>query len=166
MDDQHRHSRAPEDDPPAEECRALARIYRPSRWPQPGAKIVAAMCYFSWLGYVTAFVPLLLVRIRRLRRWRSFAFHAYASVGWSLVVAGLRLALMAGSLWAGACRGPTAESVCNALNMLNLVVVLAFSLLLSCVYAAEALLGRDVSIPGITPWARRHAALWEDTRPL
>lgn len=166
MDAERDPSCAPEEEPAGEECRSLVRIYRPSRWPQAGAKIVAAICYFSWLGYVTAFLPLLLVRARRLRRWRSFAFHAYASGGWSLAVAGLRAALIAGSLWAGTCHGPTAEAACNVLNMLNLVVVLAFSLLLSCVYAVEALLGRQVNIPGITQWASRHAELWESTGPL
>lgn len=141
-----------------EECTALVPTHRPRRWGDLGPRLLAAACYFSWLGYVTAVVPLLLVEIRALRRSERFVFHAYVSAGWSVLVAVVRTLLIAASVYAGARPGESAEALLNALNLANIVVVLTFALLLSLFYGVEALLGRDVNLPGITTWARRRAA--------
>jgi len=137
-----------------DECRALARMAAPRRWDDPGLRMVLSVCYFAWLGYLTALLPLLLLNLRALRRREELAYHVYASVGWSLVVAAVNAVLLGAAVWAGTCEGPTAEAVCNAVNLIKLVLVLAFALLMSLIYGIEALIGRRPGIPWISAWAR------------
>ncbi len=140
-----------------DECRALARIHPPRWWDDAGARMVAGACYFAWLGYLTALLPLLLLNLRAFRRREDLAYHVFASVGWSLMVAAVNAVLLGIAIWAGAHRGPTGEAVCNTVNLVKLVLVLAFALLMSLIYATEALMGRRPGIPWVSPWASRKA---------
>lgn len=139
------------------ECRALVRVRQPRDWDEVGVRMITAACYFSWLLYLTALLPLLLLNLRAYRSRPAATFHVYAATGWSLLIAAIRGLLLVGSLWAGTYEGPLADSVGNALSMVHLVLVLTFALLLSTFYAVEALLGREADLPVIGPWARRKA---------
>jgi len=146
---------APDTCADAPECRALVRVRPPRRWGDAGARVIAAICYFAWLGYITAPLPLLLRNLQGFRSRPELAYHIFNATGWSLFVVALRALLIGAAMWAGTCQGETAEAVCNALTLAHLVVVLTFALLLSTVYAVEALLGRQVTIPLVSRWARR-----------
>ncbi len=140
-----------------DECHALARRDAPRRWDDPGLRMVLGACYFAWLGYLTALLPLLLLNLHAVRRREELAYNAYASVGWSLVVAAVNAVLLGASVWAGTCEGPTAEAVCNAASLIKLVLVLAFALLMSLIYGTEVLIGRRPGIPWISAWAHAKA---------
>ncbi len=140
-----------------EECRALVRVRQRRNWDELGSRMVVAACYFSWLFYLTALLPLLLLNLRTYRSRPSAAFHVYAATAWSLLIAAIRALLLVGSMWAGTREGPLAESICNTLSMVHLVLVLTFALLLSTFYAIEALLGREADVPVIGRWAREKA---------
>lgn len=142
------------DDP---RSRALVPVGRRRRWRDPGPKFIAALCYFAWLGWITAPAPLLLLNSRRMRRARGIPYHLFAAGGWSTAIVLIRALLYAVTTWLGTCEGPQPEAICNALNLAHLVVVLAFALLLSTWYAVEALLGRDISMPPLSEWAHRRA---------
>jgi len=146
---------APDTCADAPKCRALVRVRPPRRWGDAGPRMIAGVCYFAWLGYITAPLPLLLCNLQGFRSRPELAYHIFNATGWSLFVVALRALLIGAAMWAGACQGETAEAVCNALNLVHLVVVLAFALLLSTIYAVEALLGRQVTIPLVSRWARR-----------
>ncbi len=120
-------------------------------------KFVAGLCYFMWLGWVTAVIPFLLLNFRRMRRARGVPYHLFAAGGWSTLVVAIRLALYGVSVVLGTCQGPRPEAICNALNLAHLVIVLAFALLLSAWYAVEALSGSEVSFPWLSKWAHRRA---------
>ena len=135
--------------------RAIVPVGHRRKWRDPGQKFVAALCYFAWLGWVTAPVPLLLLNSRRMRNARGMPYHLFASAGWSTAIVVLRVGLYALATWLGTCDGPRPEAICNALNLAHLVVVLSFALLLSGWYAAEALLGRNISLPPLSRWAHR-----------
>ncbi len=136
---------------------ALVRVHPPRRWDDPGVRMVLGACYFAWLGYLTALLPLLLLNLHAVRRREELAYNAYASVGWSLVVAAVNAVLLGASVWAGTCEGPTAEAVCNAASLIKLVLVLAFALLMSLIYGTEVLIGRRPGIPWISAWAHAKA---------
>jgi len=148
---------AQQPDAERDECRALARVDTPRRWDDAGARMVLAACYFAWLGYVTALLPLLLLNLRAFRRREELAYQAYASTAWSVVVAAVNGMLLGIAVWAGTHSGPAAEAVCNAVNLVKLVLVLAFALLMSLIYGIEALIGRRPGIPWISAWARAKA---------
>ena len=137
--------------------RAIVPVNRGRVWRDPGEKTLAALCYFAWLGWVTAPAPLLLLNSRRMRGARGIPYHLFAATGWSVLVALLRLSLYGITTWLGTCEGAQPEAICNAVNLAHLVVVLAFALLLSTWYAVEALMGREVSFPSLSAWARRRA---------
>ncbi len=139
------------------ECQSLVPLYSPRRFPHSGARIMAALCYFCWLGYIAAPLPLLLLRLRSLRRWKRFAGHAYAAAAWSILVASLQLVIMTAAIILRLLPTPTAEAAANTLELTRLVIVLTFATLLSCYWGLEALLGRDINIPLIGPWAQRKA---------
>jgi len=150
---------AHEPDARQEECRALARVDAPRRWDDAGLRMILGACYFAWLGYLTALLPLLLLNLRAFRRREELAYQVYASVGWSLIVAAVNAILLGLGVWAGTHSGPVAEAACNAVNLVKLVLVLAFALLMSLIYGIEALIGRRPGIPWVSAWARRKAAL-------
>jgi len=135
----------------------LVRREQPGAWPRALRRCIAAACYFAWLGYVTAPLPLLLLRLPRLPRSARLLRHLYSATAWSLLVTGVRVILLIAATWMGTRGGDAAKVVCSALNLAHLVVVLAFALLLSSVFALEALLGRDLHIPIISGWAARKA---------
>lgn len=149
----------PSDDERSEDARsrALVPVGRARTWRDPGPKFIAAVCYFAWLGWITAPVPLLLLNSRRMSNARGVPYHLFAAAGWSTAIAVLRVGLYAVSTWLGTCEGARPEAICNALNMVHLVIVLSIALLLSTWYALEALLGRDISLPPLSEWARRRA---------
>ncbi|MGI5817136.1 MAG: hypothetical protein ACOX9R_03445 [Armatimonadota bacterium] len=142
------------DDP---RSRALVPVGRRRRWRDPGARFIAALCYFAWLGWVTAPAPLLLLNSRRMRAARGVPYHLFAATGWSVLITAIRVVLYVTSTWLATCEGARAEAVCNALNLAHLVIALSFALLLSSWYALEALMGRDVSFPWLSRWAHRRA---------
>lgn len=144
--------------PDAEESTALVPVNHRRRWSDTLPRILAAVSYFTWLGYVLAPAPLLLLGINRIRRSRAAVYHIYAATAWSVIIASLRILLLSSSLWLGMCEGPIAETACNVLNLAHIVVLLSFALLLSTVYAIEALLGREASIPRVSGWARERTA--------
>jgi hypothetical protein len=137
--------------------RALVPVGRRPKWRDPGPKFLAALCYFAWLGWVTAPAPLLLLNSRRMREARGIPYHLFAAAGWSTLVAVLRGILLALATWLQICEWYPAETICNVLNLIYWVVVLSFALLLSTWYAVEALLGREISLPPLSRWARRRA---------
>ncbi len=137
--------------------RALVPVGRRRVWRDPGPKMVAAVCYFAWVGWITAPLPLVLLSLRRMRAARGVPYHLFASAGWSVLVAAVRLALYVIATWLGTCEGPRYEAVCSAMGLIHLVVVLAFALLMSSWYAVEALMGREISLPPLSDWARRRA---------
>lgn len=140
-----------------EQSHALVPVGGRRRWTDTGPRLAAAVCYFAWLGYVLAPAPLLLLGIRRIRESTGAVYHIYAATGWSVVIASLRILLVGSSMWAGMIDGQAAEAACNLLNLAHIVVLMSVALLLSTVYALEALLGREASIPWISPWARERA---------
>ncbi len=119
--------------------------------------MIAALCYFAWLGWVTAPAPLLLLNSRRMVSARGIPFHLFASAGWSTGIILLRIALMVLATWLGGVEGPRTEAACNAVRIANGVIVYSFALLLSTWYAMEALLGREISLPPLSSWARARA---------
>jgi len=135
-----------------QECRALARV--PARPSGGGAKLLAAVAYFAWLGYLTAPLPLLLLNLRAFRRRPQLAYHAWNATAWSLFIATVRGLLALAGAWSGTCAGEQAEALCSALGLVNLVLVGSFALLLSTWYALRTLLGRPVEIPVLSRWAR------------
>lgn len=136
---------------------ALVPVGRRRRWRDPGARLIAAVCYFAWLGWLTAPAPLLLLNSRRMRRAKGIPYHLFASAGWSTLIVGIRLVLYVLATWLGTCEGPRPEAICNALNLAHLVIVLSFAVLLSGWYGTEALVGRDISFPWLSAWARGRA---------
>lgn len=135
-----------------DECRALVRVAaRPSG---DGARLLAAMAYLAWLGYLTAPLPLLLLNLRAFRRRPQLAYHAWNATAWSLFVAAVRAVLALVGTWSGACPGELAQGICNAVGLVHLVLVLSFALLLSSWYGLRVLLGRQVEIPVLSSWAR------------
>ncbi|MBD3293456.1 MAG: hypothetical protein GF393_11065 [Armatimonadia bacterium] len=155
--------RTESDSPPEDErsddsrSRAIVPLHPRRRWRDPGPKMVAAVCYFAWLGWVTAPAPLLLLNSRRMRKARGMPYHLFAAAGWSSAIAVFRIGLYALTTWLGTCEGARPEAICNALNMMHLVVVLSFALLFSGWYAVEALLGREISLPPLSRWAHKRA---------
>ncbi|NLO04764.1 MAG: hypothetical protein GX131_02925 [candidate division WS1 bacterium] len=155
----------PEDDVTGDEerseedsrSRALVPVGRRVRVSDADKRVVAALCYFAWLGYLTAPLPLLLLRLRGYRNARGIPYHLYASAGWSIAVAVLRIILNGVAATLAARSGGHFEDAANVINMLHLVIVLAFALLLSCVYGIEALLLRKVNIPWVSAWAEKRA---------
>ncbi|MFW5867859.1 MAG: hypothetical protein ACOCX2_08590 [Armatimonadota bacterium] len=143
-----------DDDP---RSRAIVPVGRKRQWRDPGPKFIAALCYFAWLGWITAPAPLLFLNSRRMRSARGIPYHLYAAAAWSTVVTLVRGAISLLSTGLYVCGWSQAEAVCSALNLIYWVVVLTFALLLSGWYALEALLGRETSIPWISDWARRRA---------
>jgi len=137
--------------------RALVPVERRRVWRDPGPRMIAAVCYFAWVGWITAPLPLVLLSSRRMRAARGVPYHLFASAGWSVLVAAVRLMLYAIATWLGTCEGPRYEAVCYALGLIHLVVVMAFALLMSSWYAVEALMGREISLPPLSDWARRRA---------
>jgi hypothetical protein len=137
--------------------RAIVPVERRRPWRDPGPKFMAALCYFAWLGWITAPAPLLLLNSRRMRKARRVPYHLFAASAWSIAIVVLRVILYAVATWLDICEWPAAESICTSLNMVHLVVVLSFALLLSCWYGLLALLGREISLPWISDWARRRA---------
>ncbi|MFW6437761.1 MAG: hypothetical protein ACOCZ7_02000 [Armatimonadota bacterium] len=142
------------DDP---RLRAIVPVGRRRGWRDPGPKFMAAFCYFLWLGWITAPLPLLLLNSRRMRNVRGVPYHLFAAAAWNSLIVVVRVILNAVTTLLDICEWPGAESLCHSLNMIHLVVVLSFALLLSTWYAIEALLGREVSLPWISPWARSRA---------
>lgn len=140
-----------------QECRALVPVGQRRSWTDTGPRLLAAASYFAWLGYVLAPAPLLLLGSRRIRQSTGAVYHIYAATAWSVVIASLRVLLVGGSFWMGITSGELAEDVANALSLAHIVVLLSVALLLSTLYAIEALLGREATIPWISPWARGHA---------
>lgn len=137
--------------------RALVPVDRRRVWRDPGPKMLAAVCYFAWLGWLTAPLPLVLLSSRRMRNARGVPYHLFASAGWSMLLAMARLALYAIATWLGTRDGRQYEVACSALSLVHLVVVMAFALLMSCWYAVEALIGREISLPPLSRWAQRRA---------
>jgi hypothetical protein len=134
------------------ECRALVRVPAP----RAGARLLAAVGYFAWLGYLTAPLPLLLLNLRAFRRYQELAYHAWNATAWSVFVTVVRAVLALAGTWSGACPGPLAQGICNAVGLVHLVLVLSFALLLSSWYGLRVLLGRPVEIPVLSRWARAH----------
>ncbi|MGD9497217.1 MAG: hypothetical protein AB7Y46_13040 [Armatimonadota bacterium] len=134
------------------QCRALVPVQRARRPIDVGQRFLAAIGYFAWLGYVTAPFPLLLLNLPDFRRRPALAYHALNATAWSLFVLALRVLLIGAGIWASACSGK--QTVCSALNLVHLVLILAFATLLSLLFAIEAMLGRRVSIPLLSRWAR------------
>ncbi|HCA47458.1 MAG TPA: hypothetical protein DEP45_08930 [Armatimonadetes bacterium] len=150
--------RPPEAEPPDDpRSRALVRVEPRFVWRDPGPKMLAAACYFAWLGWLTAPLPLLLLRSRRMRRVRGIPYHLFASAGWSVIVIALRLAINGISALAGAIEGPQGDAITGALALAHLVVVLSLALLLSSFFGIEALLGRRISFPPLSRWAEARA---------
>lgn len=137
-----------------EECRALVRVPAPRSG--DGARLLAAMAYFAWLGYLTAPLPLLLLNLRTFRRRPQLAYHAWNATAWSLFIAAVRAVLALAGTWSGACPGELAQGICNVVGLVHLVLVLSFALLLSSWYGLRVLLGRPVEIPVLSRWARAH----------
>lgn len=137
--------------------RALVPVGRRWAWRDPGPRLLAALCYFAWLGWVTALAPLLLLSSQSVQRARRIPTHLFAATGWSTVIVAIRLSFWLATTFTDISSWPHAEAVGNALRMVDLVVVLSFALLLSCWYAIEALMGRNASLPWLWTWARERA---------
>lgn len=137
---------------PGDECRALVRARAPRSG--DGARLLAAMAYFAWLGYLTAPLPLLLLNLRAFRRRPQLAYHAWNATAWSMFIAAVRGVLALVGTWSGACPGELAQGICNVVGLVHLVLVLSFALLLSSWYGLRVLLGRPVEIPVLSRWAR------------
>ena len=137
--------------------RALVPVGRRRRWTETGPRLLAAISYFAWLGYILAPAPLLLLGFAGVRRSPGAVYHIYAATLWSIVIASLRVLLVGVSFWLGLTDGEAAEAIVNALNLAHIVVLLTAALLLSTIYAIEALLGREPTIPWVSPWAKERA---------
>ena len=144
----------PRDDP---RSRALVRVEPRFVWRDPGPKMLAAVCYFAWLGWLTAPLPLLLLRSRRMRRVRGVPYHLFASVGWSVIVIALRLVMNGLSTLAALIEGPQRDAITGVLTLVHLVVVLSIALLVSSFFGIEALIGRKISFPPLSRWAEARA---------
>jgi hypothetical protein len=134
------------------ECRALVRVPVPRSG--AGARLLAAVGYFAWLGYLTAPLPLLLLNLRAFRRRQELAYHAWNATAWSVFVTVVRGLLGLVGTWTGVYPGPLAQGICNAVGLVHLVLVLSFALLLSSWYSLQALCGRRVEIPILSRWVR------------
>jgi len=155
---QHADNGAPGDERDDDaRSRAIVPVGRRRTWRDPGPKFMAALCYFAWLGWITAPAPLLLLNSRRMRNARGIPYHLFAATAWSVAIAVLRAILWALATWMHICQWPRAESICYALNLVYWVVVLSFALLMSAWYAMRALLGREINLPWNSGWARRRA---------
>ncbi|MFO8081931.1 MAG: hypothetical protein R6V07_16740 [Armatimonadota bacterium] len=137
--------------------RALVPVSRRRAWRDPGPKLMAGLCYFAWLGWITAPVPLLLLNSSRMLKARRVPYHLFAAVGWSTLIVGIRAVFWVMTTWLDISQWVHAEAVSNFVRLTDLVVVLSFALLLSCWWALEALLGRELPIAKLSDWARGRA---------
>jgi hypothetical protein len=137
--------------------RALVPVSRGRGLRDPGPKLMAGLCYFAWLGWITAPAPLLLLNSGRMRKTRRVPYHLFAAAGWSTLIVGIRAVFWVVTTWLDISQWVHAEAVSNVVRLTDLVVVLSFALLLSCWWALEALLARELSVAWLSDWARRRA---------
>ncbi len=138
-------------------CHALVPVGRRWHCEDLSQRFVAALCYFSWLGWVLAPACLLLLGVKRIRDSGTAVYHIYVATGWSIAVVILRSLLGGATLWLSMGEVWAAGAACNVTKMLDIVLVLSFALLFSTIYAVQALAGAEASLPWISPWAHGRA---------
>ncbi|MFP4248835.1 MAG: hypothetical protein ACLFU7_04190 [Armatimonadota bacterium] len=137
--------------------RALVPVSRRRGLRDPGPKLMAGLCYFAWLGWITAPAPLMLLNSSGMLKARRVPYHLFAAAGWSTFVVVIRAVFWVVTTWLDISQWAHAEAVNNVVRLIDLVVVLSFALLLSCWWALEALLGRELPVARLSDWAREKA---------
>jgi len=95
--------------------RALVPVSRGRGLRDPGPKLMAGLCYFAWLGWITAPAPLLLLNSGRMRKTRRVPYHLFAAAGWSTFIVVIRAVFSVVTTWLDISQWVHAEAVSNVI---------------------------------------------------